>query len=155
MTDTMESVAEPEVEPLSVAEVSRLARRVLERVGTVVVEMDRPLRIALAALLAGGHVLFEDVPGLGKTLAARSLAAALGLEFRRLQCTPDLLPADITGSYVYDPAGAALVFPPGPGVARAPLGGGVNPTAPQTQSGPPGGQAPGAGAGAGAPFPPG
>ena len=136
MTDTMESVAETgrPVEPLPVAEVSRLSRLVLERVGTVVVEMDRPLRIALAALLAGGHVLFEDVPGLGKTLAARSLAAALGLEFRRLQCTPDLLPADITGSYIYDPADAAFSFRPGPVFTGLLLADEINRTAPKTQS---------------------
>ncbi|HEU5485013.1 MAG TPA: MoxR family ATPase [Microlunatus sp.] len=125
--------AEP-IEPLSVREVSRLARRVLEGVGTVVVEMDKPLRIALAALLAGGHVLFEDVPGLGKTLAARSLAAALGLEFRRLQCTPDLLPADITGSYIYDPADAVFTFRPGPIFTGLLLADEINRTAPKTQS---------------------
>lgn len=136
MTNTSESVAEAErpVEPLPVTEVSRLSRLVLDRVGTVVVEMDRPLRIALAALLAGGHVLFEDVPGLGKTLAARSLAAALGLEFRRLQCTPDLLPADITGSYVYDPADAAFSFRAGPVFTGLLLADEINRTAPKTQS---------------------
>jgi MoxR-like ATPase len=120
--------------PLSVPEVARLAQQVLERVGTVVVEMDRPLRIALAALLAGGHVLFEDVPGLGKTLAARSLASALGLEFRRLQCTPDLLPADITGSYIYDPADAVFSFRPGPVFTGLLLADEINRTAPKTQS---------------------
>ncbi len=106
----------------------------LARVGTVVVEMDKPLRIALAALLAGGHVLFEDVPGLGKTLAARSLASALGLEFRRLQCTPDLLPADITGSYIYDPADAVFSFRPGPVFTGLLLADEINRTAPKTQS---------------------
>lgn len=136
MTNTSESAAEAErpVEPLPVTEVSRLSRLVLDRVGTVVVEMDRPLRIALAALLAGGHVLFEDVPGLGKTLAARSLAAALGLEFRRLQCTPDLLPADITGSYVYDPADAAFSFRAGPVFTGLLLADEINRTPPKTQS---------------------
>jgi len=122
------------VQALTVGEVARLSRQVLERVGTVVVEMDQPLRIALAALLAGGHVLFEDVPGLGKTLAARSLASALGLEFRRLQCTPDLLPADITGSYVYDPADAVFAFRPGPVFTGLLLADEINRTAPKTQS---------------------
>src|SRR5690625_4682364 len=75
---------------------------ILAEVGSAVVGMDEPLRTALATICAGGHVLFEDVPGLGKTLAARSLAGALGLEFGRLQCTPDLLPADITGSYAFE-----------------------------------------------------
>ncbi|MDN5764154.1 MAG: AAA family ATPase, partial [Microlunatus sp.] len=123
-----------QVVPLSVAQVSRLSQAVLERVQTVVVEMDRPLRVALAALLAGGHVLFEDVPGLGKTLAARSLASALGLEFRRLQCTPDLLPADITGSYVYDPTEARFAFRAGPVFTGLLLADEINRTAPKTQS---------------------
>lgn len=73
-------------------QIAETGRRVLDSVRGAVVGMDEPLTIALAAILAGGHVLFEDVPGLGKTLAARSLASALGLDFRRLQCTPDMLP---------------------------------------------------------------
>ena len=121
-------------EPLSVADVSALGVAVLAEVGTAVVGMQDPLRTALAAVLAGGHVLFEDVPGLGKTLAARSLATALGLDFRRLQCTPDLLPADITGSYVYDPAGSQFVFRPGPVFAGLLLADEINRTAPKTQS---------------------
>src|SRR5882757_11182568 len=87
---------------------------VLEAVGKVVVGGRRTLRLALAAVLAGGHVLLEDVPGLGKTLLARSMAQALGLEFRRLQCTPDMLPADVTGSFLYDPADREFAFRPGP-----------------------------------------
>src|SRR6478736_1411683 len=120
--------------PLPVEEISRLSRDILERVGTVVVGMADSLELALATLLAGGHVLFEDVPGLGKTLAARSLATALGLQFRRLQCTPDLLPADITGSYVYDPADARFVFRPGPVFTGLLLADEINRTAPKTQS---------------------
>jgi MoxR-like ATPase len=122
------------VSPLSVPEVARLSDRVLAEVRTVVVGMESALRVALAAVLAGGHVLFEDVPGLGKTLAARSLAGALGLNFRRLQCTPDLLPADITGSYVYDPAGSQFVFRPGPVFTGILLADEINRTAPKTQS---------------------
>jgi len=122
------------VTPLTVPEVARLSDRVLAEVGTVVVGMESTLRVALAAVLAGGHVLFEDVPGLGKTLAARSLAGALGLDFRRLQCTPDLLPADITGSYVYDPAGSRFVFRPGPIFTGILLADEINRTAPKTQS---------------------
>lgn len=115
-------------------EISRLATAVLDEVGTAVVGMRQPLRAALAAILAGGHVLFEDVPGLGKTLAARSLATALGLEFRRIQCTPDLLPADITGSAVYDPERSAFRFRPGPVFAGLLLADEINRTAPKTQS---------------------
>ncbi|HWJ84615.1 MAG TPA: AAA family ATPase, partial [Cellulomonas sp.] len=100
--------------PLPVADVATAGRAVLDEVATAVVGMREPLRVALAAVLASGHVLFEDVPGLGKTLAARSLATALGLEFRRVQCTPDLLPSDITGSSVFDPATTSFEFRPGP-----------------------------------------
>ncbi|GGC06674.1 AAA family ATPase [Cellulomonas carbonis] len=119
---------------LSPGDVARAAHAVLAEVGTVVVGMRGPLRTALAAILAGGHVLFEDVPGLGKTLAARSLATALGLEFRRIQCTPDLLPADITGSSVWDPATGAFTFRPGPVFAGLLLADEINRTAPKTQS---------------------
>jgi MoxR-like ATPase len=117
-----------------VPEVAALGRRILDEVGTAVVGMRDALEIALATILAGGHVLFEDVPGLGKTLAARSLATALGLDFARLQCTPDLLPSDITGSSVYDPVARELVFRPGPVFTGLFLADEINRTAPKTQS---------------------
>src|SRR5918997_2661614 len=120
--------------PLTVEEVAQLGRRILDEVGTAVVGMRDALEIALATVLAGGHVLFEDVPGLGKTLAARSLATALGLDFARLQCTPDLLPSDITGSSVYDAAAHELVFRPGPVFTGLLLADEINRTAPKTQS---------------------
>ena len=107
---------------------------VLRAVGTAVVGRTRTLRLAMAALLAGGHVLFEDVPGLGKTLMARSIAQALGLDFRRLQCTPDLLPADVTGSFLYDPASREFVFRKGPLFAGLLLADEINRTTPKTQS---------------------
>ncbi len=124
----------PDVTPLPVAEVAALGRRILDEVGTAVVGMRDALEIALGTILAGGHVLFEDVPGLGKTLAARSLATVLGLDFARLQCTPDLLPSDITGSSVYDPAARELVFRPGPVFTGLFLADEINRTAPKTQS---------------------
>jgi MoxR-like ATPase len=120
--------------PLSVAEISRLSTAILERIATVVVGMKEPVELALASILAGGHVLFEDVPGLGKTLAARSLAAAIGLDFRRVQCTPDLLPSDITGSFVYAPATSEFVFRPGPVFTGLLLADEINRTSPKTQS---------------------
>ncbi len=128
------AVQPPAVQPPSPEEVSHIAAAVLEEVATAVVGMTEPLRIALAAVLAGGHVLFEDVPGLGKTLAARSLATTLGLEFRRIQCTPDLLPSDITGSAVWDPQSMAFRFRPGPVFAGLLLADEINRTAPKTQS---------------------
>ena len=122
------------VQTLPIDDIARLAEAVLDRVGTVVVGMGDAVELALASILAGGHVLFEDVPGLGKTLAARSLASALGLDFRRLQCTPDLLPADITGSFVYSPATTEFIFRPGPLFTGLFLADEINRTSPKTQS---------------------
>jgi len=114
---------------------------VADRVGTItravgqaVVGQQLPLRLSLAAILAGGHVLIEDNPGLGKTLLARSLAGALGLEFRRLQFTPDLLPADITGSYLYHPGTGDFRFQAGPIFCGLLLADELNRTPPKTQS---------------------
>ncbi|WP_101845123.1 AAA family ATPase [Zhihengliuella sp. ISTPL4] len=116
------------------AQIADVGRRVLAGVKTAVVGMDESLTIALGAILAGGHVLFEDVPGLGKTLAARSLAGALGLDFRRLQCTPDMLPGDVTGSYVYSPSTGDFTFRPGPIFTGLLLADEINRTTPKTQS---------------------
>lgn len=117
-----------------VDEIATASARILEGVRAAVVGMDEPLTIALATILAGGHVLFEDVPGLGKTLAARSLATALGLDFRRIQCTPDMLPGDVTGSYVYAPDSGEFRFRPGPIFAGLVLADEINRTTPKTQS---------------------
>ena len=110
------------------------ARAVLDALSTVVVGRQRTTRLALAAMLAGGHVLLEDVPGLGKTLMARGLAQVLGLDFRRLQCTPDLQPADVTGSFVYDPDKRDFDFRPGPVFTGLLLADEINRTPPKTQS---------------------
>jgi MoxR-like ATPase len=119
---------------LDVARTAALARGVLDRVGEAVVGKRAQLELVLAALLAGGHVLLEDLPGLGKTLAARSFAQALGLEFRRVQFTPDLVPADITGSFLYDQKRADFDFRPGPLFAGLVLADEINRTPPKTQS---------------------
>ncbi len=107
---------------------------VLDAVASVVVGRQRTVGLALAAVLAGGHVMFEDVPGLGKTLMARALAQALGLEFRRVQCTPDLQPADITGSFIYDPTERDFSFREGPVFAGILLADEINRTPPKTQA---------------------
>ena len=119
---------------MSFDDIADTGRRIRAAVAAVVVGMDDPLEIALATILAGGHVLFEDVPGLGKTVAARSLASALGLDFRRLQCTPDMLPGDVTGSYVYAPDSGDFVFRPGPIFTGLLLADEINRTTPKTQS---------------------
>ena len=115
-------------------EVAAVAGRVLDEVGRAVVGKREPLTLVLAAILAKGHVLLEDFPGLGKTLAARSFAQALGLDFSRAQFTPDLLPADLTGSYVYDQRRGEFDFRRGPLFAGLLLADEINRTPPKTQA---------------------
>ncbi|MFG1609876.1 AAA family ATPase [Actinoplanes sp. NPDC049265] len=115
-------------------EVGRLAGAVLDEVGTVMVGKRDALELVLAGILAGGHVLLEDMPGLGKTLTARSFAQALGLDFRRLQFTPDLLPADVTGSFLYDQRKGDFAFRAGPVFTNMLLADEINRTPPKTQS---------------------
>ena len=121
----------PELDPRRTAE---LGTAVLDRVGQAVVGNRDQLELVLAAVLAGGHVLLEDLPGLGKTLTARSFAQALGLSFRRVQFTPDLVPADVTGSFVYAQRSADFEFRPGPLFAGLVLADEINRTPPRTQS---------------------
>jgi MoxR-like ATPase len=115
-------------------EVGRLGRAILDSVGTVVVGKRDSLELVLAGILAGGNVLLEDLPGLGKTLTARSFAQVLGIGFRRLQFTPDLLPADVTGSFLYDQRNHDFVFRPGPIFTNLLLADEINRTPPKTQS---------------------
>ncbi|GAA1903855.1 AAA family ATPase [Lapillicoccus jejuensis] len=124
----------PTPTPYGVAETTALAGRVLDEVGRAVVGKRQPLTLVLAAVLAGGHALLEDYPGLGKTLAARSLATTLGLGFTRAQFTPDLLPGDLTGSFVYDQRAGDFDFRPGPVFTGLLLADEINRTPPKTQS---------------------
>ena len=119
---------------MSVSEASELAGRVLTEVERAVVGKRIPLTLVLAAVLAKGHVLLEDFPGLGKTLAARSLARVLGLEFSRVQFTPDLLPADVTGSFLYNQREGTFEFRRGPLFTGLLLADEINRTPPKTQS---------------------
>jgi MoxR-like ATPase len=120
--------------PGTPADASRVAGLVLDEVERAVVGKRQALELVLAGVLAGGHVLIEDLPGLGKTLAARSLAQALGLRFTRAQFTPDLLPADLTGSFVYDQKRAEFDFRPGPLFTGLLLADEINRTPPKTQA---------------------
>jgi MoxR-like ATPase len=107
---------------------------VLDEIERVVVGKRSALTLILTTVLAGGHVLIEDLPGLGKTLIARSFAAALGLDFTRVQFTPDLLPADLLGSTIYDMQSGHFEFRPGPIFTNLLLADEINRTPPKTQA---------------------
>ncbi len=119
---------------LDLPEVCKRAAAVLDEVERAVVGKRHALTLVLSAILAGGHVLIEDFPGLGKTLAARSFAQTLGLQFTRAQFTPDLLPADLTGSFIYDQKRSEFEFRPGPLFTGLLLADEINRTPPKTQS---------------------
>lgn len=119
---------------LTIEDAGAAARRVIDEVERAIVGKREALELVLTAVIAGGHVLLEDFPGLGKTLAARSFAQALGLDFRRAQFTPDQLPADLTGSYVYDQSRSEFDFRPGPLFAGFLLADEINRTPPKTQA---------------------
>ncbi len=107
---------------------------VLDEIERAVVGRRRSLELVLIAILAGGHVLLEDLPGLGKTLIARSFATTLGLEFARIQFTPDLLPSDVVGAPLYDQRSGEMVFRPGPVFTQLLLADEINRTPPKTQA---------------------
>jgi MoxR-like ATPase len=120
--------------PEDVGRVSALALDVLDEVEGAVVGKRDALTLVLATILAGGHVLIEDLPGLGKTLAARSFAQTLGIDFKRAQFTPDLLPADLTGSFIFDQRTAEFAFRRGPVFTDLLLADEINRAPPKTQS---------------------
>jgi MoxR-like ATPase len=122
------------VSAASIEETATLCNQVIDRVSLAVVGVREALALVLAGILAGGHVLLEDMPGLGKTLIARSFSQALGIGFERLQFTPDLLPADVTGSYVFNQRDFVFEFIPGPIFTNLLLADEINRTPPRTQA---------------------
>ena len=113
---------------------ARTAAAILDELEKAVVGRRRALELVLIGILAGGHVLLEDLPGLGKTLIARSFARVLGLDFARIQFTPDLLPTDVIGAPLYDQRSAEMVFRPGPVFTQLLLADEINRTPPKTQA---------------------
>ncbi|MBU6159562.1 MAG: MoxR family ATPase [Myxococcales bacterium] len=109
-------------------------QRLTQNIGSVFLGKEELVKLAVTCLLAGGHLLLEDVPGVGKTLLAQALARSLGLRFSRIQFTSDLLPADIVGVSVYNQTTSQFEFKPGPIFANIVLADEINRTAPRTQS---------------------
>jgi len=120
--------------PSSVADSAVLLARIRDNIDEVLQGKDDQVRLALVCMLAHGHLLIEDVPGVGKTLLAKSLARTMGCAWRRIQFTPDLLPTDITGVSVYNQERRTFEFKPGAIFANVVLGDEVNRASPKTQS---------------------
>ncbi len=118
----------------AIAQIREAAARIRENVARVIVGRDDAIELALVALLCEGHVLLEDVPGLGKTLMAKALARSVGCEFRRIQFTPDLMPSDVTGINFYNQKQGEFEFRPGPLIANIVLADEINRATPRTQS---------------------
>ena len=116
------------------AKIQESTEKVVSNVERVIVGKHREVRLALVALLCQGHLLIEDVPGTGKTLLAKAIARSLGCSFRRIQFTPDLLPADVTGLSIYNQKTQEFEFRPGPIMAQIVLADEINRATPKTQS---------------------
>jgi MoxR-like ATPase len=117
-----------------VDEVRGLALRIIENMERVMVGKRAEVELAVIALMCGGHLLIEDVPGVGKTMLARSLARSTGCTFRRIQFTPDLLPSDVTGAAIYNQKTGDFEFRPGPIMSQIVLADEINRATPKTQS---------------------
>ncbi len=114
--------------------IAETAKRVTENIKKVIVGRDEVIELALVALLCEGHVLIEDVPGIGKTTLAKAVARSLGCSFQRIQFTPDLLPSDVTGIYFFNQKAQEFQFRPGPVMSQVLLADEINRATPRTQS---------------------
>src|SRR3954463_7212914 len=119
---------------MSQIDVAATAGRIIANIEKVIIGKRHQLALAVAAYLCEGHILLEDVPGVAKTMLARALARSVGCTFKRIQCTPDLLPTDVTGVSIFNPKSLEFEFRPGPIFAQTLLADEINRTTPRTQS---------------------
>src|SRR5262245_63738394 len=119
---------------LTPAAVTPVAKKIIGNIEKVVIGKRQEIILALVAYLCEGHILLEDVPGVAKTMLARALAASVGCSFKRVQCTPDLLPNDITGASIFNPKTTEFEFRAGPLFAQIVLADEINRTTPRTQA---------------------
>jgi MoxR-like ATPase len=129
-----QDLAQATVPVPAITELSQKAQKLLLNVNSVLVGQAHASRLAVIAFLAGGHVLIEDVPGVGKTLLAKSLAMSVHASFKRIQCTPDLLPSDVSGVSIFDQREGCFKFIPGPIFTNILLADEINRATPRTQS---------------------
>lgn len=122
------------ISPSEMSTIYQISQRIYEQVGRVIVGKDEVIELLLVALFCEGHVLLEDVPGIGKTTLAKTLARTLGCSFSRIQFTPDLLPSDITGVNVFNQKSGEFEYRPGPVMAQIVLADEINRAKPRTQS---------------------
>lgn len=138
MSDAPPVVASPSppaaTTPADVAAVSEFAKRVIANVELAIVGKRKQLVLSLVSWLSGGHLLLEDVPGVAKTMLARALAKSVGCKFKRVQCTPDLLPTDVTGTSIFNQKNAEFEFRPGPVFTQILLADEINRATPRTQA---------------------